>query len=295
MMQGEMQPEQNAVTPVPAGRGMDAVRGGRAGRRLKTRYGPWAVVTGASSGIGREIARGLAEAGINLVLVARGRQALEELAAELEGAHGVRARVLAADLAAPGAAEAVEEATRAVDVGLLVAAAGFGTSGRLVDATLESEREMLAVNCGAVLALTHAFGRRFRARGAGGIVLMGSLVGFQGTPFAAHYAATKAYVQSLAEGLAVELRPAGVDVFCSAPGPTHSGFAARAGMRMGLAQSARSVARATLARMGRPGTIHPGALTRLLTWSLAMLPRALRVRVMGRIMAGMTRPAPITP
>jgi hypothetical protein len=279
MTHGEMHGETSAAAPA---------RGGRAARRLRARYGPWAVVTGASSGIGREIARGLAKAGFDLVLVARGRDALEELAAELERTHAVGTRVLALDLAAPGGAEEVEEATRALDVGLLVAAAGFGTSGRLVDAPLESEREMLAVNCGAVLALVHGFGRRFRARGGGGIVLLGSLLGFQGTPFAANYAATKAYVQSLAEGLALELRPAGVNVFCSAPGPTHSGFAARAGMRMGLAQSARSVARATLARMGRPGTIHPGALTRLLTWSLAPLPRAARVRIMGRIMAGMT-------
>ena len=259
----------------------------RVRRRLRTKYGPWAVVTGASSGIGRELARGLAEAGIGLVLVARGREALEALAAELTRAHGVETRVIAADLAAPGAAARLDTATRELDVGLLVAAAGFGSSGPLLDAPLDAELEMLAVNCGAVLALTHAFGRRFRARKRGGIVLMGSIVGFQGTPFAAHYAATKAWVQSLAEALAVELRPAGVDVFSSAPGPTHSGFAARAGMRMGAALPARTVASATLARMTRPGTIFPGALTKVLTWSLATLPRAARVRVMGRIMAGM--------
>jgi short-subunit dehydrogenase len=122
-----------------------------------------------------------------------------------------------------------------LDIGLLVAAAGFGTSGLFLNSLLEQEMAMLNVNCRSLLGLIWHFGQRFAMRGRGGMVLMSSIVGFQGMPFAAHYAATKAYVQALAEALYVELAPMGIDVLAAAPGPTHSGFATRAGMQMGMA------------------------------------------------------------
>jgi short-subunit dehydrogenase len=255
--------------------------------RRHERYGRWAVVTGASSGIGREMARRLAADGLHLVLVARRADVLTELARELADRYGIDARVLAADLGADGAAERVEAATRTLDVGLLVAAAGFGTSGPFVESTLADEAEMLRVNCQAAMELTHRFGQRFAARGRGGIVLLSSIVAFQGTPYAAHYAATKAYVQALAEALRVELAPRGVDVLACAPGPTHTGFAARAGMRMGRALAPADVARETLEALGRRSTVLPAILSKVLSWSLAPLPRAARVGIMGRVMHGM--------
>jgi short-subunit dehydrogenase len=258
--------------------------------RLRTRYGPWAVVTGASSGIGREMALVLAEAGFELVLVARSKATLEQLAANLAKRYGVEARAVACDLAHGAGIGAIESATRDLDVGLLVAAAGFGTSGPFLEASIEIELEMLDVNCRAVFEMSQRFGRRFARRGRGGLVLMSSIVGFQGTPNAAHYAATKAYVQTLAEALHVEPAPLGVDVLASAPGPTHSGFAARAGMRMGMALDPKDVARPTLdALVRRSTTVLPGTLTKLLTYSLAPLPRRARVWIMGRVMGGMTK------
>lgn len=121
------------------------------------------------------------------------------------------------------------------------------------------------------------------------MVLMSSLVGWQGTPYAAHYAATKAYVQSLAEGMHAELKGSGVDVLASAPGPVHSGFATRAGMRMSAAASPADVARISLAALGHKATVVPGALSKLLTYSLAMMPRVARTFVMRHVMRGMTR------
>ena len=256
--------------------------------RFRFSYGPWAVVTGASSGIGREIAREIAERGVHLVLVARQGERLRELAIELTRTFGVETRIVVADLATDAGIASVPAETLDLDVGLLVAAAGFGTSGPFLDADERVEGEMLVVNCRAVLLHSLAFGRRFARRGRGGIVLMASLVGWQGVPFSAHYAATKAYVQSLAEALHVELAPRRVDVLASAPGPVHSGFAARAGMHMGVALGPADVARATVAALGRRGTVVPGALSKLLSWSLVPLPRWARVRVMGRIMGGMT-------
>ena len=253
------------------------------------RYGQWAVVTGASSGIGEAMARELAAAGLDLVLVARREGELKRLAAEIAGRHVRQPRVLAVDLAQPAGLAAVEAATAGLDVGLVVLAAGFGTSGPFLGANYAEETAMLDLNCRAVLAQSLHFGRRFATNGRGGLILFGSLVGFQGAPTAAHYAATKAYVQTLGEALHVELAPRGVDVLVSAPGPVHSGFGARARMRMGAAETPATVARATLKALGRRMTVTPGMLSKFLTWSLMTAPRPLRTRIMGRIMGGMTR------
>ena len=253
------------------------------------RYGPWAVVTGASDGIGRQIAIQLAELGLNLVLVARRQSVLTALADELRASRGVEVAVLAADLSDRTTVQRILETTDDLDVGLFVGAAGFGGSGDLIDLDLDHELNMVDVNCRALLQMTHAFGRRFAAQGRGGIVLLSSLVGFQGVPRAANYAATKAYVQSLAEGLGHELAPKGVDVLASAPGPVASGFAERANMRMDGAMSAAVVAKETLAALGKARIVRPGFMTKFLLMSLSILPRWARVRVVGTVMRGMTK------
>jgi uncharacterized protein len=256
--------------------------------RLRHRYGTWAVVTGASSGIGREFARQCAAAGLNVVLVARRADALRALATEIHDRHGVDCRVLPADLSDGNQVAAALADTTDLDVGLLVAAAGFGTSGPLLHGSLENEQAMLSVNCSAVLAMAQHFGNRFTDRGRGGMIFLSSIVAYQGVPRAAHYAATKAYVQTLAEGLHEELRPAGVDVLAVAPGPVHTGFADTAGMTMGQALAPVDVAVPALAALGRRAVSTPGPQSKVLTWSLSTLPRRLRVVVMGRVMGSMT-------
>lgn len=253
------------------------------------KYGPWAVVTGASDGIGRECARELAARGFSLVLAARRRGVLEELAADLHQEHGVEAVAVEVDLTQPAGIDVLLRAADTRDVGLLVAAAGFGTSGPLIEGDLKEELEMVDVNCRAVLALSYAFAHRFTEQRRGGIVLMSSLLAFQGVPRAANYAATKAYVQVLAEGLRRELRGAGVDVTASAPGPVHTGFAERAHMRMGMALQPAGVARATLDALGKKTTVRPGWLSKLLEGSLSTLPRFARTRILEAVMGGMTK------
>lgn len=257
------------------------------------RYGPWALVTGASDGIGRECAIELARQGMHLALVARREAVLSALAEQLHREHGVACRVIALDLARPDAAQTLDDSTHDLDIGLVVAAAGFGSTGPFLSSGLDNELDMLMVNCGSALALTHRFGRRFGQRFAhgkrSGLVLFSSLVGFQGVPGSAHYAATKGYIQSLAEGIAPEFAEKGIDVLASAPGPVHTGFASRARMRMGKALSARQVAAATLSALGHRTTVRPGWLSKLLGWSLATLPRRGRTRVLALIMRGMTR------
>jgi hypothetical protein len=248
------------------------------------RYGPWAVVTGASSGIGREVAVELAAAGLSLVLVARREGELAQLAGTLP----VETLVIPLDLADAGAPASLLARTAALPVGLLVNAAGFGSGGAFLETDAVAESQMVDVNCRAVLELTHGFARRFAAQRRGGIVLFSSIVATQGVPRSANYAATKAYVHSLAEALAEELAPHGVDVLASAPGPTESGFARRAGMTMANAESRARVARETLAALGRRRLVVPGGLAKLLTASLAVTPRFLRVQIMKQVMKSMT-------
>ncbi len=257
------------------------------------RYGPWALVTGASDGIGLAFAHRLAALGVNLVLVARRDEVLRRLAAELIATHHIQTLALAADLARPGASDDVIAATRDMDVGLVVLAAGFGSSGPFAGAALAGELDMIAVNIGAVTHLTHVIGSRLITRARGGIVLFGSIVGWQGVPGQATYAATKAYVQSFAEGIHSEYAAHGVDVLCVAPGPVDTGFGDRAGLDMGGAVAPDEVARGALRALGRKATVVPGVRSKFLTASLKMLPRPVRSVVLGRVIAGMRNNAAV--
>lgn len=253
------------------------------------KYGPWAVVTGASEGIGAAFAEELASKGLNLVLVARRQDRLCALADSLQSRFNVEVRIAPTDLGDMLEANRMLKSTAELDVGLLVAAAGFGSSGPALLTNDLAEAEQIEVNCTAVLLQTLHFGRRFAARGRGGLILLGSLLGFQGAPYSANYAATKAYVQSLAEGIGEELKSSGVDVLSVAPGPIASGFAARANMHLGQTMSPETVARVSIAALGKKRTVRPGWLSKLLGWGLSTAPRFLRVQIIGSIMAGMTR------
>jgi len=259
--------------------------------------GPWALVTGASDGIGRATARELAAKGFNVVLVARSKARLDALARDLIADHGVEAAAIAIDL---GQAEGVAQMTCALartgvplkEIGVAILAAGFGTAGALADVDIEVERDMLRVNCDAVLQLSHLFAGCMAARGAGHLVLFGSIVGFQGNAMTANYAATKAYAQTLAEGLAIEMAPKGVSVQAVAPGPIASGFAARAGLTISQASTPEVAGKAIVRRLGRSGTIRPGLLSKVLGYTLGATPRPLRVRIMSGIMSGMAKGKP---
>lgn len=261
-------------------------------RRLNQRwidhYGPWALVTGASDGIGKAIAIEAARRGLNVMLVARRETLLTPVAATIAG-YGGQARIVVADLGKADEVARVLTTAASLDIGLFVAAAGFGTAGDVLATDSDDELAMIDVNCRAVFQMAQALGRDMAARGRGGIILFSSIVAFQGVARAANYAATKAYVQVLAEGLHRELKPRGVAVLACAPGPVASGFAARSNLLMGRAASARTVARATLNALGHRMIVRPGLLSKLLIYGLATAPRVLRGAIMSTIMQGMTR------
>lgn len=247
----------------------------------------WALITGASSGIGRAMAMRLAQAGYRTMLVARQAGALAAVAGEIEGLGAPAPMVVAADLSTEAGRAEVTSAIEGREVRVAVLAAGYGLSGPFNGVDRESESSMIEVNCTAVMDLSHSLSEQMARQGRGTIVLFGSLVGWQGVPMSATYAATKAFVQSLGEALAVELAPAGINVLCCAPGPVHSGFAKRANMTMSAADDADSVAQSIMRNLGKRGTIVPGRTGKFLTTALSTLPRNLRVRIMGRIMSGM--------
>jgi short-subunit dehydrogenase len=188
--------------------------------RFSSRYGPWAVVAGASEGIGASFARKLAERGLNLLLVARRAGPLEECARRLRREHRVDVRTLSLDLGANDVVERLDAAASSLDVGLFVYNAAYSPIGAFIDIEVEHHVNAVAVNVLGPLRLSHHFGRRFAERGKGGIILMSSMSSIQGTAMVANYAATKAYDKILAEGLWYELREQGVDVLACIAGAT---------------------------------------------------------------------------
>lgn len=262
--------------------------------RIKQQFGPWAVVTGASGGIGFEIASILAGCGLSLVINGRDDQRLQAAASKLRNAY-IEVKVVAADLSQPQGVDKLVQACKGLEVGLLVNNAGFGTSGEFASSHLAKEVYMLKLNTEAVLALSHFFAARFKAQGRGALVFLSSLVAYQGVPFAANYAATKAYVHTLAEALTLELTPFGVKVLIATPGPVATGFGKRADMQMGNAASPESVALAIVRALGRKSVVVPGFLAKVLVYSLKTAPRFLKVRIMQAVMAGFTRHQRVKP
>jgi hypothetical protein len=258
-------------------------------QRLLNSYGPWALVTGGSSGIGRAIAKLLAEAGLNLVINGREMERLRVVRDELVDRYGVEELPVAADLSTISGQEKLLEATESINIGLMVNNAGYATSGRMIDNPLDAELDMLRVNVEAVLKLTHHFAQRFRQRKRSGIIFLSSIVAFQGVPLAANYAASKAYVQSLAEALAVECKPFKIDVISATPGPVASGFGARADMRMNGAMRPEQVALPIIHALGRSSGVVPGPLSKVLVYALRTAPRFLKIRIMQGVMKGFTK------
>jgi uncharacterized protein len=249
-------------------------------------FGPWALVTGASSGIGKEFARQLAASGLHVVLVARRRSALDELGDKLASEFGVQYRTVGVDLSEAHFLSTLEAATQDLDIGLVVSNAGTSMLGALVTRDSSEVQQSLRLNVEAHLDLAHHFGQRLAQRRRGGLLLTASTAGLQGIPFSAEYAAAKAYVLALGEGLHGELQQVGVHVTVLLPGATDTPMLAASGFDLPAIlkpmSPAQCVAEGLAALAANRATHIAGRMNRLLA---AVLPRRLATRMYGNLSA----------
>jgi len=247
---------------------------------FQERYGPWALVTGASSGIGAEFARQLAARGLNLVLVARRKERLETLARQLIERHRIQAHAIAVDLSQPDFMSSLRAVTDALEIGLLVNNAGFALTGRFLDNELERELSLLNVNCRAPLILAHEFGRKMVARGRGGIIFVSSVMAHISSPYWTSYSASKAWNLLVGEALCYELKTYGVDVLALCPGGTNTEFKNVAGIQGNYPQMpVEPVVASALRALGRKPSLIAGLQNRATYLFMKLLPRRWITRV----------------
>lgn len=253
--------------------------------------GKWALITGASAGIGAAMARELGAGGTNLVLTARRGDRLTSLATELRDKHKIRTLACVADLALPLGAQQIfsftEEKQIAID--LLVNNAGFGAYGEFHKVALDRLVEMTKVNVTAVVQMTHLYLPGMIARKSGDILIVASTAAFQAVPYISTYAATKVFDLHFAEGLAEEVRPYGIHVCALCPGSTETEFFQVAGQRnhtQRAPESAEKVARVGLAALAAGKTSVISGFT---NWLGAETVRLVPRRMVARIVAGMFR------
>jgi len=256
---------------------------------FQSRFGPWALVAGASDGIGESFARQLAERGLNLVLLARREALLEEVAARLRAEHGIQTRVVVADLTGDDLDERVARGTDDLDVGLLVYNAGAVHGARhFHEQPVDHALGLVALNCRGPVLLTHRLGNRMRDRGRGGILLLTSMTALSGSSYTATYAATKSFDLILAEALWHELKPQGVDVMAVIAGATltpsmltsNESFAAYPG-----AMQPDDVAAGALANLGRGPSWVAGKANREAAQGLSPAPRPALINGMSQATA----------
>lgn len=251
-----------------------------------------ALITGASSGIGKELARYHASKGGDLILTARRAPELQALKSELEAAHGITAHVFALDLGEDGGAEALVQAVdhAGLSVDILVNNAGFGGHGIHIERDLAAEQAMIDLNVKALVALTHHFAAQMVARGGGKILQVGSTAGMMPGPNQAIYFATKAFVGSFSQAIDQELRSKGVTCTVLAPGYVETEFAQTAdlvgtNMVKGGGATAASVAKCGYDAMmaGKLVTINETMLSVLLQWIVPMMPRRMVLKMVEKM------------
>lgn len=267
--------------------------GARAGSRpvrardeFAQRYGAWALVAGASEGLGAAFATELAQRGLNIILAARRAAPLAALAETLP----TRTITVVADLATPDGLDAVQAASAGVPVGLVVANAAYAPIGRFLDLDADQARRVLAVNCAAPVELARRFLPAMVQRGRGGFVVMSSLAGLQGTPPITMYAATKAFGAVLADGLWAELRHTGVDVLACVAGAVQTPSLTEAKPRRAPGTlPAEEVVAAALRGLGRGPRTVPGAVARLSAVLMSrVLPHRAAIAIVSRASRDLT-------
>ncbi|MDR0313809.1 MAG: SDR family NAD(P)-dependent oxidoreductase [Treponema sp.] len=257
------------------------------------KYGPWALVTGASRGLGAEFARQLAAKGLNLVLAARTESQLKELAQALEREYNISAKVIVIDLSREDLLDPIRKVTDSLDIGLLVNNAGLSTVGPFLNLSADFLLKQLHTNTRAALVLTKHFGEKMVAKGRGGIIFLSSGSALHGTQFTANYCATKAYNLMLAETLWVEWKPLGVDALGLIVGLTKTpGLEAnkpKPNKFVPLGQP-DGVVRNALKMLGKKPSTAEGIGNRFGHTIFNLMPRSLSASLLGKSMEAMFGP-----
>jgi hypothetical protein len=257
----------------------------------KKRFGPWALVTGASSGIGREFARQIAASGINIVLVARREALLKEAGVEISKRYGVEHRVVVLDVSREDFIGQLASVTDDLDIGLVVSNAGTGNPGEFLKLDRQLHRTTLRISTMAHLDITHHFGAKLAKRRRGGLILAGAMGAENGVPFMANDGAAKAYVHSLGEALHYEFKPLGVYVTVLAPGVTNTAVLEKFGidpknMSMKPMSVEQCVSEGLSGLLKNRSKIIPGRLNRILNaLAPASLARKMYADLLGKGLA----------
>src|SRR5579862_9009259 len=265
----------------------------------KIKFGPWAIVTGASSGIGKEFSRQLAASGLNIVLVARRLELLNELGQNLENQFGVRCRAVQVDLSDEKFIGTIKEATQDLEIGLVVSNAGTGNPGEFLKHDRQLLHETLRLNTIAHLDITHHFGQKLSERRRGGIILVGALGAENGIPYMANDGGAKAYVHSLGEALHYEFKSLGVHVTVLAAGVTNTAVIEKFGLDpKTMPMNPMSVEQCVsegLSGLGKNRSrVVPGHLNRIMNALVpASLARKMLADLLGKGIASKTAPAKV--
>src|SRR5216683_1086661 len=270
--------------------------GSRGNSKMKTaldkrQFGPWALVTGASSGIGKEFARQIAAAGINVVLLARREALLEEVGRDIASDFKVDYRALAVDLSQEGFLARLAQATNDLDIGLVVSNAGTGNPGEFLKLDRQLLQATLRLNTMAHLDIAHHFGQKLAERRRGGLILVGAMGAEIGVPFMANDGGAKAYVHSLGEALHYEFKPRGVYVTVLAAGVTNTPVLAKLGfdprtMPMKPMSVEQCVSEGLNALRENRSRIVPGRLNRFMdAFVPAFVKRTMTAKMLGKALA----------
>lgn len=255
--------------------------------RLLEKYGPWALVTGATLGIGRAFTEQLAKEGFNIVAVARSEEELDGVVRHITAHYGIDAHAIVSDLSDADAADALFDATKDLDIGLVIPNAGQQITGAFTDVDLSDHEALIRLNILAPMAISRRFGNAMASKRRGGILLVSSLFAYQGIPYVANYAATKAYVLTLGEALNIELKRKGVDVTVLSPGLTKTPMTDTMPLDFRklpmLSMTPERVAKIGLKALGRKATVVAGLSNKFYAWQNRLIPRSFPVRLFGAL------------
>lgn len=250
-------------------------------RITKDNYGEWAVITGASSGVGKEMALLLAQKGLNVILIARDEVKLNALATQIQNTYKVKSKIIVVDLSTPNAIKEIVTQTKSLEVGLLINSAGYALHGDFTEHTAEEEQALFDVNARVPMLLSHHFAIQMKTRKKGGILFVSSIMALGGASGWASYNASKTHNLLLAEGIGEELKPYDINVIALTPGSIKSGFGERSGTKAMLgALNPKRVAKCGLWMLSCGKRTHTaGLMNKIISLATRITPRFLNTKI----------------